>query len=141
MHLTHSSLRSWLNETFLEEAFSTEEKECIILSEIKNYGNYHYNGADATETADRLFLLSIDEVENLLPSDKERECIPTQFCRARGAAVISGNCEWWLRTKGGFSGGVAYVKNTGTIEYEGNYATHTDNAIRPAMWVELPGIS
>ena len=137
----NSSLRSWLNETFLEEAFSTEEKECIILSEIKNYGNYHYNGANATETADRLFLLSIDEVENLLPSDKERECIPTQFCRARGAAVISGNCEWWLRTKGGFSGGVAYVKNTGTIEYEGNYATHTDNAIRPAMWVELPGIS
>ncbi len=135
------SLRTWLNGTFFDEAFSAEERGNIILSDIKNYGNYHYNGADTADTSDKLFLLSLEEVEHYLPSEKERQCIPTQYCRARGAAVISGNCDWWLRTKGGFSGGIAYVKNTGIIEYEGNYATHTDNAVRPAMWINLTAVS
>ncbi len=65
-----SSLRTWLNEDFISEAFTESEQEKIVTSTLNNPGSSQYfaqfdkNGGTGTgnNTADRVFLLSFDDV-------------------------------------------------------------------------------
>lgn len=60
----NSSVREWLNSTFLELAFSSSEKKAINTSTVTNYfdGKFHIKGQETT--FDKVFLLSLDELMN-----------------------------------------------------------------------------
>ena len=63
----NSSLRSYLNNEFIENAFTAEEQQEIILTENQNTANEDfYCTVDGNRTEDRVFLLSIDEVQKYL---------------------------------------------------------------------------
>ena len=93
------SLRKWLNETFLDAAFSAEEQErlqTVILSE---------DGDRPYTSQDRVFLLSADEGDQYFASANERICRTTESClasfQANHIAVnANGVVFWWLRTPG-----------------------------------------
>ena len=54
------SLRKWLNEDFLDIAFSDEEKNAIAVSKLINSDSP--NGGN--DTYDRIFLLSVNQIVN-----------------------------------------------------------------------------
>ena len=57
------SLRSWLNTTFFDSAFSTSDADIIIETDVINDDNQAYDTAGGDNTKDKIFLLSLDEIK------------------------------------------------------------------------------
>ena len=57
------TLRNWLNETFYKGAFSTDEQKLIKQVKLKNEDNPIYNTDGGEDTEDRIFILSLSELE------------------------------------------------------------------------------
>ena len=55
------TLRSWLNDEFLNKAFTEREQEHIRITEVMNPDNPYYGTPGGNSTRDRIFLLSADE--------------------------------------------------------------------------------
>ena len=136
------TLRAWLNEDFLNAAFSESEKEMIQTVTASADQNPLYGTSPGNETQDRIFLLSIAEVNQYFESDSERACKPTAYAKAQGAWTSSseasgGNCRWWLRSPGGYQNYAATVYSAGTVDGYGYSVNYSHYAVRPALWVDL----
>ena len=133
-----SSLRNWLNSTFMNTAFNSEEQNIIINSTVTADRNPSYSTLPGNSTTDKVFLLSITEVNKYFSSDSARQCQGTAYCYARGAYKASnGLCWWWLRSPGDGSNYVAYVYDSGSVDDRGHYVDYDDRAVRPALWINL----
>ena len=132
------TLRKWLNNEFFNAAFSDEEKSMIITAAVAADMNPKNGTKAGADTKDKVFLLSIVEVENYFVSDSERECSPTTYAKSNGVYVANnGNCWWWLRSPGYLQSDAANVGSNGGVGYNGNYVNYETNAVRPAMWIDL----
>lgn len=141
-----SPLRAWLNDTFLNAAFSAEEQARIPRVTVTADRNPEYDTAPGTDTEDRIFLLSIEEALAYFETDSARQCSGTDYCYDAGADKYpNGNCWWWLRTPGENTTATTYVRSDGTISCCGDsYILHIENytyevyyAVRPALWIEV----
>lgn len=139
-----SSMRQWLNETFLNTAFSSEEQNSIISSVVKADENIEYSTSPGNDTTDKVFLLSIQEASKYFSSDDERKCAPTKYAISNGAAVSikctvgdAATCWWWLRSHGGTEHDVVVIRDGGEVSEYGSSVTRLDNAVRPAMWISF----
>lgn len=125
-----SSIRKWLNNTFLSAAFTPEEQEAILVSTIKNQqsGSGEWVRKEAADTKDRVFLLDYSEYTKYLQLNDERDSPATEYANRQGS-----NWNVWLRTPG---------KNRGEVScfsidaYNSEDATNS-NAVRPAVWVDI----
>lgn len=136
------SLRRWLNDTFVNEAFTPEEQEKILTTNVTGDVNPDYYTDAGNDTEDKVFLLSIEEVNRYFNNDSERQCVPTEYAKANGAFTykIDGttNCFWWLRSQGGYSNKSASVVNSGgTVDKYGKAVEDNGDCVRPAMWISL----
>ncbi len=134
-----SSLRTWLNRTFLYEAFKIDEQKLIQSTQVTADKNPKYDTDPGNETTDKIFLLSVLETEHYLGSETERECSPTAYAIARGgyANMETGNCIWWLRTPGIFQNYAAAINSNGAFCRDG-YRVHLDHyTVRPALWISI----
>lgn len=136
------SLRNWLNNDFINSAFSATEKTMISSVKVSADKNPDYDTDAGNDTEDKVFLLSIEEANRYFKYDSERRCIPTEYAKANGAFTykIDGttNCFWWLRSQGGFSNKSASVVNSdGTVNKYGNAVDDNRDCVRPAMWISL----
>lgn len=132
------SLRSWLNETFYDAAFSVEEQAMIKETTVMADKNPEYATNPGNNTVDKVFLLSITEVEKYFGTDEERQCEATSYAVANGANEdYKGDYIWWLRSPGYSSNYAAYVDTSGYIEYYGDYVASNWNCVRPALWINL----
>ena len=127
------TLRTWLNGTFYNNAFGAVHQKLIVDSNVT---------ADSTtpsnNTTDKVFLLSITEVNKYFSSDSARQCQGTAYCYAQGASKASnGNCWWWLRSPGGDSDYAALVYGGGSVGNYGSSVNSSDDAVRPALWINL----
>ncbi|MGN1345015.1 MAG: DUF6273 domain-containing protein [Traorella sp.] len=132
------SLRKWLNEDFINHAFSDEEKEAILLTNVKNVSTY--GTTVENDTIDKLFLLSIDEAKKYLNSlyCTPKECEATNYAIQKDADVNEkGRCRWWLRSSGNNNKLVAFVDYNGEIKTYGVFAYYIGYAVRPALWLNL----
>jgi hypothetical protein len=115
------SLRSWLNNDFLNAAFTKEEQERLVV------------------IYDKLFLLDKGEAENYFKAIAAG-CQPTPYAKSRGAyeEPITKNGWYWLRTNGYTSKHATYVEATGKVNAYGTdvYSSYS-GMVRPAMWVSL----
>ena len=138
------SLRAWLNENFLNAAFSAEEQQTILLTNVDNSQSQgYYTTYSGHGSQDKLFLLSYNEVFNTYFAEKEtRLCAPTDYAIAKGAYKRSSHKiydraagRWWLRSPGG---GEGYAL---TVYDDGNRsdckAKAKDVTVRPALWMNL----
>ena len=138
------SLRKWLNETFLSAAFSSEEQNSITESTVRADNNPSYSTSTGKNTTDKIFLLSINEVNKYFSSDYSKRCATTDYAIAQGAYsnssfTIDGRATgwWWLRSPGNSESYAAIVNNDGSVS---NYGIRVDNgvrAVRPALWINL----
>ena len=78
------SLREWLNGTFLNNAFNPGEQNMIISFTVTADENPSFSTPPGNNTTDRVFLLSITEVNKYFSSDEARQCAPTDFAIAQG---------------------------------------------------------
>ncbi len=132
-----SNIRAWLNDRFLEAAFTPEEQAGILVTKVDNsrrQGYVHYEGDGGADTEDRLFLLSYAEAWKYFPENSDRACKPTKTAVKRGAfkSTTSGNCPWWLRSPGYMENYVAAVDVDGN---RGGNIKYGAMAVRPAMWI------
>ena len=139
------SLRTWLNETFLKEAFSDKERRMIDITSVRQdekVKNPSFT-KDAPSTNDRVFVLSVTEAKKYFKGDEARVCMPTAYAAAHGAYVNeeNGGCWWWLRpTVGDFDSYTpAIVDTTGDICFFGFDVNSSDTLrpVRPAMWINI----
>lgn len=143
-----SLVRGWLNGTFLETAFSDDQRNAIQQTGVANPKNEEYGTSGGVATIDYVFLLSIDEAEQYFENEGERLCLPTQAALNDGVRIRkdTGCCSWLLRSPGmsqGKGNGVtegetafsAYVGNDGFVYPSGYPVTLADSGIRPALWV------
>lgn len=133
------ALRKWLNSSFINSAFSSEEKAKIPTVTVSADNNPVYSTDPGNATQDQVFLLSIFEAEKYFSSNSARDCEATAYAVANGAER---NCTWWLRSPGKYSEYAADVQSWGDIYYAGYYYRATyqydgDLAVRPVMWISI----
>ena len=133
------TLRKWLNNDFINAAFSTDEKAMIPTLTVSADNNPLYSTIPGNATQDQVFLLSIIEANQYFNTDSERQCKATEYAVANGACVNSskGNCWWWLRSPGSYQKAAASVYSDGDVHERGSTVDLGDIAVRPALWIDL----
>ncbi len=139
------SLRKWLNNDFLNAAFSEEEKALIPTVTVSADKNPSYSTDPGKATQDKVFCLSIIEANNYFNSDGARKCVPTDYAIAQGAhsngsyATVGGKatCWWWLRSPGCGRYSATYVYRDGGVNDYGYFVNDAYRAVRPALWIEI----
>lgn len=143
------TLRGWLNDTFYNTAFSTEEQGRIVTTKVKNEDNLDYGTEGGNDTEDKIFLLSTGEARgyfdfSMTAVDPARQTRVTAYAKAQGGFVdnsdgniYSGNGWWWLRTPGYINKGAAYVAAHGIVSSNGISVSHFEYVIRPVFWLNL----
>lgn len=143
------TLRKWLNNDFLNEAFSGAEKNLITDTTVFST-EYLVVGATYSttdySTTDKIFLLSENE-RNMLSSVDALKGIVTEsvialFSDAANSDVANINPSnfeplWWLRTTWEDAddpcASVVY-----RVDYDGwTYAVEENAGVRPAMWISI----
>ncbi len=133
------SLRKWLNNDFINTAFSTYEKTIIPTTTVSADKNPTYSTNPGNATQDQVFLLSITEINKYFSYNSAKQCKPTYYAIANGTHSISPqhNCSWWLRSPGETQVAAAYVEDTGEVINSGYAITNLVRGIRPALWIDL----
>lgn len=125
----YSTIRSWLNDTFYNTAFTAYEKAIIELTEVDNgeftTGNY-FNKYACANTNDYVFLLSHTDVINenygfdsyYGRQDSARSLKTTDYAQSQGAGELYyGKGYWWVRSPSSYDSYFAqYVHIVGTAD-------------------------
>ena len=109
----NSSVRKWLNEDFLNTAFTAREQSSINVSLVPAEDNPKYGINAGNDTYDKVFLLSISEAERYFVNDDppspvakyygisengtssiSRACYPTPYAVSRFALQYEPNDIW-----------------------------------------------
>lgn len=131
------TLRGWLNGEFLNAAFTPEEQQAILTTDVKNENNPKYGTEGGNDTQDRVFILSIGEAERYFRSNEERQAENTAYAKAQGTFDGKGFGWWWLRSPGSRTLSAASVTAIGSVDANGYGVIYEREAVRPAFWVNL----
>ena len=146
------TLRTWLNSTFYNKAFSSAEQAAILTTNVDNskyqcYSGWSTNGGNNTQ--DKVFLLSYAEANKYFgvtydnSSNTKSRIAPTAYAIAHGAWTSSYKKTaddidagwWWLRSPGYDQKHAANVYADGS---SGNLNINYDDvSVRPALWVNI----
>lgn len=150
------TLRTWLNDTFYNKAFSADEQAAILTTNVDNSKSQCYSGwntSGGNNTQDKVFLLSYAEAnkyfgveywQNNGATDKVKSRVaPTAYAIAQGAGKTSSYKTvdgidagwWWLRSPGPYPDRAAYVLTDGSLHYSG--VRGDSGSVRPALWVNI----
>ena len=131
-------LRRWLNDEFLNTAFTQAEQmqlETITVSADKNPDHPTGTGKD---TQDKVFLLSVNEVNTYLSDDNVSRCAASRMTRENGVKTFQeGACRYWLRTPESNQRKAAFVNGSGKVTSKGETVNYEFNAVRPAIMLNL----
>ncbi len=135
-------MRAWLNEIFLNDAFSADEQSRILNTRVSADRNPSYTTTPVgNDTEDRVFLLSIPETVRYMDSESARQCEPTAYANAQSGfeniCTANGHCLWWLRSPGIQSINIAFVDSNGCVSLHGYSVDHKNTAVRPAIRVDV----
>jgi len=133
------ALRGWLNEVFWNEAFSAEEKELILTTTVSVDINLVNKQDQGNPTEDKVFILSLSELETYLEEPDARRSRATERAVAEGAFIdtISGNGWYWTRTSARYSNEVKTIDSYGCINKFGDGVAEKYYTVRPAIWINL----
>ena len=132
-----STLRQWLNNDFMDAAFSESEQTKICTNINRNPDNSDYGISGGEATTDRLFALNIDEAEKYFSSVDDRKAFTTDYAHKKNADDSDRSAGWWLRSPGGGSNYAASVRSDGDFALYGYSVDDGNVAIRPSFWLKL----
>lgn len=139
----YSYVRKWLDSDFYNQVFSLNDSY-VIVTEVDNSdistgskGNIY---ASDTPTHDKLFLPSVQEIDNL-PSRINKICKSTDYLRASGVCYdFEDNlycCDYWTRSP---DDDPAYKDLTRRFSYNGWYgrcSSSLTHCYRPCLTIEF----
>lgn len=131
-----SNMRRWLNTDFLNAIFDENEKKCLVSSDNVNGPNPEYHTGSGKRTKDKVFLLSIAEVYKYFKTNNSRKVMASPYAAKRGA-FAAGYASWWLRTAGLDNMDMAFVRNDGHVNYDGEVVYDVYGGIRPAIRCDI----
>ena len=145
-----SSMRTWLKDVLLSNAFSGTEGAAVATTHVLNKKTDDYKPNPefpimdgGNDTDDKIFLLSISDTTNTnygftdnYERTPTREAKNTDYAKAQGA----GNGYWWLRSPGRNSRGAAGVGDYGGVNYDGSLVDDSRNGVRPALNLNLESL-
>ena len=141
----YSHIRSWLNTSFYETAFSKDEQNKILTTTVDNSASSTKDSSNkyaCENTNDKMFLLSYKEATTYCSSDNSRKAQGTDYSSSQGLWVQTesrnnGNSCYWFRSPTvndsyhmsivGFDGGI----------YDNYGVDDTDFGVRAACWINL----
>ena len=146
------TLRTWLNDEFINRAFSTQEQSAILTTTVDNSLSQNRIGwglKGSINTQDRIFLLSYAEANQYLDvewadsDNKKARVAPTDYAISQGALTRSdyttkddkAAADWWLRSPGPSPYEASCVQTYGSLDYYG--ITRSRVVVRPAFWINL----
>lgn len=133
----YSTLRQWLRNKFMHEAFTTEEISRIDFTEVEtSYGPVSSRNS-GSKTTDKIFIPSIEEINTYKLLNGDLIVKATPYAQKRGVFNDNGYAFWWLRTPGSSMDTEMLVSKTGEINKSGSYVYLRNRGIRPALWVDL----
>ena len=153
-----STIRAWLNgygnasDSFIQTAFSDEERSKIVVSDVEADGNPAYpEVSPGNATKDKIFLFSISEAVDILSIVEVRQAEPTSYAVSQGVHVTSGGpfpiggpcvkehgcASWWLRSPGLSSSTAALMDSDGSVWFPGGEFEFDYIGVRPAMVVQF----
>ena len=140
-----SDLRRWLNNDFLNTAFSPEEQAVLTYTKLDNSADdsVSRSGYGSDTTNDRVFLLSYAEAQNAaygFTDNDSRMAKGSGYAKCQGLAVTSSYSPWLLRSPGNSSRNVILVNYKGKL-FTSNYSYAADHGIRPAISVDMNAFS
>lgn len=123
------TLRTWLNSTFLNAAFTEAEQEAIAETELET--------ESAATVTDNIYLLSLEEVSN-----PEYGFHPSSECesntrKAEGTDLSVFNNIWWLRTPHKANDVFVYWIDSEGKNAQNSFFTDASIWIRPALRLKL----
>ncbi|MDR1698133.1 MAG: DUF6273 domain-containing protein [Erysipelotrichaceae bacterium] len=133
----YSSLRFYLNDQWLSNSFTQDEKDLILYSE--HLGDSSFSGAYVNSTLDYVYLPSGVEYmdphlgfENDLGFDDARRSVATDYARATGCFFFMSNCGIY-HSRSAATGGqmVCWSGEDGQINYAA--ANNPSIGVRPAL--------
>ena len=148
------SLRAWLNDTFMRDAFTEEEQDAIKITTVSNSNKDNpdesIDSDGGADTQDRIYLLSAAEAANtaygfddrFYGMSRTREAKTTAYAYDQGAFAswieeIDDNGKWWLRSPGFDINEAAYVSEYGGGEYYGTNVTEDSFTVRPVIHLDM----
>ena len=131
-------LQKWLNNEFVKEAFTEQERGKINLTKNKNPDNKRYETNGGENTEDNVFLLSLDEAETYFGSDIDRRAVGTEYTIKQGLYLWDNGMGWWcLRSPGYNSHAAACVRPDGGVDDFGSPVSNDNVGVRLALWLNL----
>lgn len=137
-----SSIRKWLNDFFMEEAFSGRERALVLKTTVSTGTSIRFDNSDhvtgGPDTEDYAFLLSEDEVEKYLTTELSRVSRATDYAARNGLKVgifkeMIGS-RWYTRTPASSQYMNVQYSDRG---YWYQSQSPTTAGIRPAMWIKI----
>ncbi len=132
----NSFIRKWLNDTFLNEAFSLDEQDSIIMSTVTADENPLHKLSQGNDTEDKVFLLSAAEAYEYFETDSARVCEMTDYCYAQ-SPNLTRLPGWWLRSLNAAHVAAVIDPYKGSVQIGGDYVTVISPDIRPSIWIDL----
>ncbi|HQB96788.1 MAG TPA: DUF6273 domain-containing protein [Bacilli bacterium] len=135
----HSHIRSWLNSSFLNAAFTTTEQNKIVVTTVDNSKATTINNThnfDCPNTLDKVFLLSYKDAETAsygFVNDASRVRYPSDYALSQAVSKDYDKAYWWTRSP--------YSSETSAsrVNYNGALAainvTDAAMGILPAIWI------
>ena len=139
------SLRTWLNNTFMNTAFSKSEQKCLLTTLVPNgfdQGHPSYSLVPQNDTVDYIFCPSYAEVKAYIPNESQRCTEPTPYATSKGVRINdpdNPNAEWWIRSPDDNKRLAATCNHKGLF-YFGRYFLEKGICVRPAVQVDIKKI-
>lgn len=144
-----SCSRGWLNNYFMQTAFTPAEQARISLSDIHTDPSPGFDNDPGPDTQDYVFLLSAQETEQYFPTAESRRVLLSDYVHPHNKIRINRqgwgtnatriHGDWGLRSPNKY-GTFAYILGyqtiywtAGDIWYDGG---GFEGDVRPAMWIE-----
>ena len=146
--------RTWLNDTFLNTAFTSAEQAAIKNTTVVNDDNPYCGTEGGVDTIDKVYLLSISEASNTAYGFNGEFGVRSETRVATNTAYVAGKDlgfeedsisaageadYWWLRSPGNNSRfpctSIVWSSGSGSFDGEANFIGR--ESIRPALHLDL----
>jgi hypothetical protein len=150
------TLRKYLNNEFYNKLGTA--KAAIATTNNQNPNNQWYGISGGNSTTDKVFLLSLEEVDYYFgnsrdyKNERRKKYDNGKYISSNDGYYISNNfdnsrtahnmnkeaCWWWLRSPGDISSRAAGVGGDGGVSIDGIIVSHGNGGgVRPALWLNL----
>ena len=140
------TLRTWLNDTFLNTAFTSAEQAAIKNTTVVNDDNPYYDTEGGENTTDKVYLLSIAEACNTAygfngefrTNSETRMAKNTAYVADKDGMEAVGEADCWFLRSPGSNSDIASLVSSGGYGYDGGYGVfYSDYAVRPTLHLNL----